>query len=256
MLSRDEIIAHLAKHLEADPLFLAGWLAGSDANGRADDISDVDLMLIVENGNIEAGMARVEEIVAMLSPIKAKYRMPPATGPLAFPQQFLQLENAPEDLMVDYEVLERTIEHPWFEIERHGTPQVLFDREGLIVPVNLDQDEHKKKVAEKIEDIGKKYPIFRHIPIKCAKRGLPADAAYFYLVLTMRYLVDLARCVHCPDRYDFGWRYLNDDLPKELHDKIAELSYPPSMEAIPEYVERAQALIEELLAEATPPSNP
>ena len=80
MLSRSQISAALKSRLEPMESIRAAWLGGSDATGRADDLSDVDLCLIVSDGCIEAAADAVHATLESLSPISIHYRMPMPTS--------------------------------------------------------------------------------------------------------------------------------------------------------------------------------
>lgn len=252
MLTKQEIVAALKSKLEPTSSVRAATLGGSDANRRADEMSDVDLFVIVEKGEIESTAAAIDEALLRLSPIRHKLRLPMPTWH-GFEQAFYQLERAPEHLMVDWVIVEKGPDgravHPWFEVERHGVHRVLFDKDGLVREARADMDKLRASAAKRVEELRVKFRVFRHLPAKLAKRGLPADGAYFYHGMVLRGLVDMARAVHCVERWDFGFRYLKDDLPGELYGTICELSYPPGVEALPGFVERVSGEFEKLLSE-------
>lgn len=243
MLTRRTISDAFGARLPAHDFIRAGWLGGSDATGRADDLSDVDLGLIVLPGRIEDAAEAVESVLASLSPIRLKIRLPMPTWH-GFHQAFYQLADAPEHLMVDWVFMEQGQPHPWFETDRHGTPIVLFDKDGDIKLARSDLPALQSAAKKKIEDTRAKFAMFRHLPVKLAQRGLPADAAYFYHALVLRPLVDVLRAVHCPQRHDYGFRYLKDDLPRELYEKVCRLCYPASEAAIESCMKEASQLID------------
>lgn len=224
MLTRHEISGALCRELEARSFVRAAWLGGSDATGRADDFSDVDLCLVVEKGRLEDAATAIHSTLESLSPIRIHYRMPWPTWH-GFHQAFYQLELAHEYTMVDWVILEVGQPHPWLEVERHGTPRILFDKDGLIKTAHVDRAAIATSVEKKVADLRLKFPLFRHLPAKLIQRGLPADAMHFYFSLILRPLVDLQRCLHCPDRHDFGFRYIRSDLPQEAWQQIERLSY-------------------------------
>lgn len=212
MLNRDQVIDSLGASLPAYECIRAAWLGGSDANGRTDELSDVGLFLVVEPGGVEEAAALLEQNLESLSPIRLRYRLPMPTWH-GFHQAFYQLRDAPEHLMVDWLMVERGQPHPWLEVERHGTPRVLFDKDGVTKPAHADRASIDAAVRRRVDELRVKFPMFRHLPGKLAQRALPVDAAYFYSALILRPPEDLLRAVHCPDRFDFGLRYVRDDLP-------------------------------------------
>ncbi len=248
MLQRATIIEALARDLPAHDCFRAATLGGSDATGRADDRSDVDVFLLVEPGTIEEAVAAFDRVVERLSPIRLRLRLPMPTWH-GFHQAFYQLENAPEHLMIDWVMVERGQPHPWFEVERHGLHRVLFDKDDLARPGHVDRGAIDSAVRRRVEELRIRFPMFRHLAPKLAGRDLPADAAYFYQSLVLRPLVDLLRCVHCPERHDFGFRYLRDDLPGPEYRAICRLAYPTGARTIKAFAEEAAGLFERALAQ-------
>jgi len=248
MLNREEIISGLQTKLHENPDIRAAWLGGSDANKRADEWSDIDLMVIGAPGKTEAVAAAIEAAVESISPIRVRFRLPMPTWH-GFEQAFYQLENAPEDLMIDWLIVEEGKPHPWFEKERHGVGRMLFDKIGVVKEQHVDLRACHEAAAKKVKEVRVKFPLFRHLPVKFARRGLPVDAAYFYQALVLRSLVDLLRCVHCVERHDFGFRYLRDDLPREVYAEIERLCWPSGPGEIAGAVERASALFQTALEE-------
>jgi len=248
MLTRERIIAAITPRLEAQPCIRAAWLGGSDATGRADDRSDVDTVLIVEPGTVEQAARAFEAAVNDLSPIRVRLRLPMPTWH-GFHQAFYQLQDAADDNMIDWLMIERGQQHEWFVTERHGTPRVLFDKDGLIHPSPLDRDDLHACLESRVQDLRAKFALFRHLPAKLIDRGLPVDAAYFYSALILRPLVDMLRILHCPERHDFGFRYVQTDLPPELAQTLARLWYIPDPSALKCRIDEATALFQGAVAD-------
>ncbi|MFK7603671.1 hypothetical protein ACI3L1_15815, partial [Deinococcus sp. SM5_A1] len=62
--ARQLLIERLHRQLKAVPYIHAVWLEGADAEGRADEYSDLDLWLDVDSGQQEKVFAVVREVVA------------------------------------------------------------------------------------------------------------------------------------------------------------------------------------------------
>lgn len=246
MLDRQTIIRAFDTQLRNEPVILAAWLGGSDATGRVHELSDVDLGLVVEPGCIEEAAAAVERVLTSLSPISVKWRLAMPTWH-GFPQAFYQLADAPEEIMVDWVILERGQPHPWLERERHGRPKVLFDPHGLVQEASVDREAIRAQIDKKMAELEKRWRLFRHLPAKLARRSLPVDSAAFYQTTVLRPVVDALRAVHCPDRWDYGFRYVKDDLPREKYEALCQLAYPRDAGEIASFTKRAGELIEEAI---------
>ncbi|HZW10129.1 MAG TPA: hypothetical protein VFF69_09525, partial [Phycisphaerales bacterium] len=244
---RETLIGALREGLARAECVRAAWLGGSDATRRADAVSDVDLMLVAAAGRVEDAVAAIDAAIAPVARVRLRYRLPQPTWH-GFEQAFYQFEDAPEWLMLDWLVIEQGRAHQWLEVERHGAARVLLDRDGEIAEAHVDRAAIAAAVRKRVEDVRVKHALFRHLAPKMAERGLPADAAYFYHSIMLRSLVDLVRAVHCPERHDYGFRYLERDLPPELYARVCRLCYPAGGAEIPAMAEEADAIIAETLA--------
>jgi hypothetical protein len=247
MLERATLVEALREGLARAECVRAAWLGGSDATGRTDGVSDVDLMVIAAAGRTDEAIAAIDAAVARVAVTRLRYRLPQPTWH-GFAQAFYQFEDAPEWLMLDWLVMEQGEPHPWMEVERHGEALVLFDKDGELRGAHVDRSAIEAAVRKKVEDLRVKYRLFRHLAPKMARRGLGPDAAYFYHSITLRSLVDLLRAVHCPERHDFGFRYLDRDLPRDLCERVGRLCYPADAGDVVRMQAEADALIDEVLA--------
>lgn len=246
MLTRETIIEALRAGLDGRAPFRAAFLGGSDATGRADALSDIDLVCFVPEGGAEAGFERIEEALGSVAPIERRWRVPSPTWH-GGEQAFYQLEGCEGFGIVDVVLIAFAPGFEFFVRERHGEPRVLFDPEGLVERVPLDRARHEERRRARLESARGKFALLSHLGVKEARRGRVIDAMHFYQSLALAPLVDVLRAVHCPDRFDFGLRYLRDDLPAEVVEEIERLAYPGSAADIPAFVERAGALMERAL---------
>ncbi len=247
MTTREDIIDALSDSLARVDLFRAAWLGGADAMGRDDELSDVDLVCFIREGRADEGFERVRGVLERIAPIEGEWRLPSPTWH-GGEQTFFQLAGCPGFGLVDVVL---TLPAPGFEFlvpERHGTPPVLFDHDGLVKPTPFDRGAHEKRLGERVAMERGRFALLSHLAEKELRRGRPIDAWQYYASLVLRPLVDVLRAVHCPDRFDFGLRYLWDDLPPALVGEIEALAYPATPDAIPGLVERARGLMDEALA--------
>ncbi|MBN1426650.1 nucleotidyltransferase domain-containing protein [Candidatus Fermentibacteria bacterium] len=248
LISRDAIIETLKKDLKPREYVRAAWLGGSDATGRTDQWSDVDLLLIVEDHAVEQTADTVISALARLGPIAHRYRLPEPT-PHGHLQEFISLRDADPCHLLDYVVMKRSSGGWFLEPERHGDQLVLFDKDGLVKPAPFDWTAHKAKMMRRIEALREIFPLFQSFVLKAVFRGDLADAWYSYFACTLRPLVELARMRHCPDRFDYGFRYFDRDLPDAVRREIESLLLPRSLEGIGALRHRAEELFNRLLEE-------
>jgi hypothetical protein len=222
------------------------WLGGSDASGRTDQWSDIDLQIIVEDGRVEEAYRLVHATIETLSPIEHRYRFPMPTWH-GHEQALLKLRDSDPFAVIDLVIIVKSNPDRFLERERHGEPLVLFDHDRLVVPAALDREKHLDKVKRRLESLRSLFALCQGFVSKAALRGAAADAMHSYQAMTFRPLVELLRIRHCPERFDYGARYLDRDLPADVRRVVEGLAYVPSVDRIEEYRARAEVLFQENL---------
>jgi hypothetical protein len=206
----------------------------------------VDIQALVEDDRVDDAFAVVREALEKLSPIAHRHRLPEPMWH-GHSQELLALRDASPDHFVDFVVMKRSNEDRLLEPERHGSAEILFDKEGLIRPSPFDRAAHNEKMRARLPALRELFFLLQNLPSKAVKRGIAPDAVHFYQGYTVRPLVELLRMRHCPDRYDFGVRYLDRDLPDALRREIADLVMPVSLEDLEAKRSRAEAIFRENL---------
>jgi len=224
-VSRQQIIDELHARLDRETYVLAAWLGGSDATGRTDALSDIDLQVIVGDERVEDTISLVRAILEQLSPIEHTYRLPEPT-PHGHAQIFCRLRDADPDHFLDLLVIRESAPDRFLERERHGDAVVLFDRHGLVAPAAMDWTRHRERMQSRLATMRSVFRLFQPLVTRGIRRGMPAESAQAYQIHTLRPLVELLRMRYCPERFDFGLRYLDRDLPREWRAEIERLAFP------------------------------
>lgn len=239
----DAIVARLSTRSDVRSILEVG----SAAFGRDDERSDIDLAVDVEDGAEAAVFAEVEAALESLAPIAHRWRIPePAWHGMS--QRFYRLEGAPVELSLDLCLRTRSRRGHFSEVELHGTPRVLLDREGCAVPAPLDPVALQARIRDRIAQLRERWPFTGFLPGKELARGRIPDAFAFYWSMNLAPLVELLRIRHCPARHAFGMRYLDGDLPPELAARIASLVLVKDAEDLGRKHRECVAWIEEELA--------
>jgi hypothetical protein len=205
MADREVLIGAIGRAVRNDELFRAAFLGGADASGRVDAHSDVDLVVIVEEGRDEEAFSAIEGALMGVGPIAHFYRLASPTWH-GHEQAFWQVEGFGHAGLVDVVVLHPGEEGRWLVAERHGAARVLVDRDGLIKAAPLDREELGRTLAKRVADLRARVPVLAPLALKEAQRGRAMDALNFYHGLVLRPLVEMLRIVHCPERWDYGMR--------------------------------------------------
>jgi predicted nucleotidyltransferase len=247
-LDRHAILAALRHALEPDDRFLAMWEAGSAAFGRLDAWSDLDIILLVEDGATEAALMALESTLESLSPISLRHRLAQPTWH-GHEQAFYRLRDTDEFLMLDVVVMRRSAGNRFLERERHGSGVISFDKTGEIAPVPVDQDDLARRIRQRLDQLRTSFPLFQPLVRKELLRGHDLDALAFYQSQTLSPLLALLRIRYCPERFDFGMRYLDRDLPTDIAMLARELWFVSGADQIGDLQRRAEDLFAATLAE-------
>lgn len=221
---RTAIVAAARAALEPLPYVSALFEAGSAAFGRADAVSDVDLMVDVDVGHEDEVFAALEAALTALAPIASRWILPtPAWHGMT--QRFYHLAGTPPYLLVD--VCLRPADKPelFAEREHHGEPVVYFDKRGRVHSTALDRDKLRRDIATRLEQLRPQLTLLEHLVPKELDRGHPLDAIALYQGLVVRPLVEALRMRYCPTRHTFGLRYLTYDLPADVVARLEPLLF-------------------------------
>jgi len=219
-MHREEIFREIIKELSSYHQINLLAEGGAKAFNRYDELSDLDLMVDVEDGKVDETVKQFESFLEKLAGITAVYTAAENTD---FQHKFYKLKNADRFAIVDLFIVERS--NPAIELEKqiHGDFVVHYDRYGRMNDQVFDKDAFQ----EKVDAFGKKsknvFEFFLFQTEKEILRGRYIDALAYYFDLTLKPLIRLLRIKYNPIHYNFELRYLNDELPDEIIKEIEKL---------------------------------
>lgn len=222
---------------------------GSAATGRLDDYSDIDIMIVASLDRADAVFAEIE---SALSPHTITHVWP--IEPPPFPetaQRVYFLADAPSCCAVDCVVVTEAGVAPFLERERHGEPLVYFDRTSRIRARPADQAALADLRARRWRQLQGAVPVYGMLVDKELARGRPLEAFGYYQTL-LRALIEVLGITHRPDRFDFGWRYLESQLPADARALIAAFAFVGDERALREQAPRLVAELQRRLHAGAP----
>jgi len=221
MKTREIICKELNKFLFEQNGVLAVWEGGSVATGFADNYSDLDLVIVVNDEFVEETFKCIDDFIDKTYQILRKYRVPEPTWH-GFSQTFYQANDVPDLFYFDISVVKKSTEDKFLENSRHGFAKVWFEKEKFVKPVESKQSEIDQRVKKYFE-IATASDFITIIEIKKKiKRRLFSEAFPFYFNFIARNLGILLNIVHRPHKVDFGLRYIYRDYPQSDHKLIEE----------------------------------
>ena len=199
-----------------DDDLLACWVGGSAATGGYDDHSDLDVTVLAAPGTfVRVFEDLLASLVGTFAPTSV-WRLPDATYPDGR-QLFATFDDDPGALagqtrLLDIVVQEATDEHRHIDVRRHGSPLVRVDPGGLVVERHDDETELRRGAAETVDQIRQRRLVAGWLVNRSIARDHRSEAVALYLRFALTPVVQLLRARDCPERHDYGLRYLDTDL--------------------------------------------
>jgi hypothetical protein len=255
---REKIRQTLVYELMGQKEVLGCYEGGSTAFDRADEWSDLDLGIVVQDGFVQGAVQLLEQAMQKVSPIEERLILPQPTWHGHW-QGFYRLQGSSPFLLLDILVMQESSRSYFTEVELHGRPIVFFDKTGRLGREHIDRKELEKQLPQRLERIRKLSRLFHCFIDKEILRRREIDAFDLYYNLILRSLVELLRIKYDPERWSWGLRYLNSVLPPKLYDEVRNLSYVQDLQDLQLKKDRAMQLLNSLLhedwAKARPPAK-
>ena len=142
-MHREEIFRKIIKELSSYPQINLLAEGGAKAFARYDELSDLDLMVDVEDGKVLETVKQFESFLEELGGISEVYA---AAENKDFQHKFYKLKNADRFAIIDLFIVERS--NPVKELEQqiHGDFLIHYDRYGYMKDQVFEKDSFQKKV--------------------------------------------------------------------------------------------------------------
>ena len=243
-LGRSEIIEVLTERLQAIDSIDAMWEIGAVAFGRIDDYSDIDLMISGHDDKIEEIISDFERILNQVSPIELMWRIP-GTVEHGHTQIFCRLLNTSPFLLIDVVFMKSSAEQKYLVPEIHNPPFVYFDKAGIVKDEPFDADQFVEDLKAHAAKLKTKFELFQPLVIKEIHRGHAIEAKGYYQNACSKFLLDLFKIKYSPTRYNFGVRYVYDELPPDVLHELETVYFVTGLADLKIKQMRAEALFNE-----------
>jgi hypothetical protein len=234
--------------LKSKPEVIAAWEGGSAATGFLDEFSDLDLSIVIKEGETSAIFAALETFFTEHYSISDSFTMPePCWHGMS--QRFYLIGGMPELFYCDIAVVKAENPHKFTEPERHGNAIIWFDNANIYKPEPTPQAE-LDALAKRFFHIATDTAFLGIIELrKALARKNWISSQMNYNTFINRHLVILLNLKYRPEKVDFGIRYADRDYPEEVVAKLAELLRITSVKHIEANFEQALPMFESLKQE-------
>ena len=185
----------------------AFWVEGSAPQGYADEFSDIDLWLSVDDDKIFMVYDDIEQILSEIAPIDFRYVVK-NKGELG--QNVYHLEGMSEFLTVD--VNTQGVSRDVYLVKGIDDAEVIFDKQNIVKfkerePANVDIEAKRKKLQGFYEQM-------RPSVLKNVRRGKSLEVLYYYHLI-LRYATKFLRLKHgWHEKTDFDLKHIYRDIPE------------------------------------------
>ncbi len=219
MKDRQIICKELNNFLYQEKHVLAVWEGGSVATGFADKYSDLDLVIVVNDDEIERMFDKLDQFIDKNYKILRKFRVPEPTWH-GFSQTFYQAKDVPEYFYFDISIMKKSLKDKFLDTARHGNPKIWFEKEQFVFALTENKDEIESRV-KRLYKMATATDFITIFEIKKAiQRGLYTEAYPLYFTFIVRHLVVMLNIIHRPEKVDFNLRYIYRDYPKADYELI------------------------------------
>ena len=207
MNNREKITELLKEHLQARDDVYAFWVEGSAPQGYADEFSDIDLWLSVDDDKIFMVYDDIEQILSEIAPIDFRYVVK-NKGELG--QNVYHLEGMSEFLTVD--VNTQGVSRDVYLVKGIDDAEVIFDKQNIVKfkerePANVDIEAKRKKLQGFYEQM-------RPSVLKNVRRGKSLEVLYYYHLI-LRYATKFLRLKYgWHEKTDFDLKHIYRDIPE------------------------------------------
>jgi predicted nucleotidyltransferase len=233
-----KIVRELQEVLEQDSAIHAMWITGSVAEGYADELSDVDLWLDIDDGQDEVVFGKIETFLRSKGELDVNFSedmSPP------FTHKVYHLAN-----MDPYHFIEVTLHshsHNYEFIEGIRKVKVLFDKDGTTKFKPFDESSYDKMLEDRKQFLLEKIELGELSVKKEITRGQFMDAMHNYQFWLVEPIIELARIKHSPLKISYGLKHGSRDLPKDTVKEIESLYTIASLDSLNNKIEDVKTLV-------------
>ena len=220
---------------------------GSRARGDADEYSDMDVWLDVQDGHEEMVIEQIHSILSKIAPLDFEHEIDHPHPKIR--QKFFHLKDTSEFLIIDVCVQSHSREFWYTNGHADEKVKIIFEKGKVIEFRNLDKIEFQNLQKKRIDELKKTFLFFQAWVKKGVNRDNFLEALKYYHSFILDPLVELLRLRYEPTKREFGLKHIERDLPKDILHTIEDLYKVNSTSEISTKSQKANELFFEVLKE-------
>jgi predicted nucleotidyltransferase len=245
--TKQKIIAKLKERLEGLSYVYALWLEGADANGTADEYSDMDIWADIADEKEADAIIATES--ALLEIAEFDYKYVKNHDHPQIRQRTYHLAGTCEYLMIDFcwQLHSRPKdEYVFFENNEIEAVKVIFDKEHIIRFKPLDVSTFTQQNLQHLEEA--KYRMAQYLRVeKYIHRKQYLEALDKYNCYILGSLIDLLRLIYTPAHAHYYLTHISRHIPESERVDLEYFTRIKSLEDIVEKIPQAKKWFDELV---------
>jgi len=213
------------------------WIAGSVAEGNADELSDVDLWLDIDDGKDQSVLDSIEKFLVSKGTIDLNFSEG-ITPPCSHTVYHLSHMNPLHFIEINL----HTHSHQFGMFDSLRKIKVLFDKDNTTGFKPLDETEYGKMLKERRQFLLEKIELGEMSVRKELTRHNFPDTMHNYLFWLVEPVIELARIKLSPSKITYNLKHASRDLPKDTVSEIESLYTVASLDDLNDKIDEVQAM--------------
>lgn len=233
-----QIVYELKDFLEQNSAVHAMWIAGSVAEGKADEFSDVDLWIDIDDGKDQLILDYIEKFLSTKGAIDLNFSegiKPPFTH-----VGYHLSHMSPFHLI---EINLHTHSHQFGLFDRLRKIKVLFDKDGTTNFKPFDKISYNKMLRERKQFLIEKIEFGEMLIQKELKRQSFSDAMHNYMFWLAEPAIEIVRIKLSPHKITYNLKHASRDLPKDTTEQVESLYKVSSLSDINSKIDEVKAMV-------------
>jgi predicted nucleotidyltransferase len=234
-----KVIDELKIKLEQDPATHAMWVAGSVAEGYADELSDVDIWLDIDDGKDQEVFLSIEKLLSKKGRIDVNFSEG-ITPPFSHAVYHIAGTNP-------FHFIEITLHshsHKFGLFDSLGKIKVIFDKDDTTNFRDFDKVSYNKMLSERKIFLAEKIEIGKLSVEKEIKRQQFPEAMHNYLFWLVEPVIEIARIKYSPLKITYNLKQASRDLPAETVKEIESLYIVSSLDDLNNKTKQVEEMLE------------
>lgn len=249
MITEEMITEVLKKQLEPLPYVYAFWIEGSFAMGYADEYSDIDYWIDVEDNYVREALGHVESALNQLGELDERDEN--SNGHPKLGQIVYHIKGSNPYMVLDFNwqlhSRDRN-EYHYIKNDKVEGALIVFDKDNVIRFQEIDEKEIEKNKLNCRPECDYRYS--QHLRVKkYIKRGTFSEAYAYYNKYVIEPLVMFLRLKYTP-LYPYHYMlHISKHMPQDVIDRLEKLIKLTSLEEMEVAIVAAEKWYEELQQE-------